>query len=138
MPSKALWVKRHHMYTCGLSYVFATPWTVACQAPLSMEFSRQDCWSEIPFPSGNLSNPEVEPESLVAPALVSGFFTTCPTWEALKIHCSLFPNTEIEGYSKCGLKKKKVLTTGSLDIQEFSVLSWKYSVHLKLCQNKNK
>ena len=32
----------------------------------------------------------------------------------------------------------KVLTTGSLDIQEFSVLSGKYSVSLKLCQNKNK
>lgn len=35
-------------------------------------------------------------------------------------------------------KKKKVLTTGSLDIQEFSVLSGKYSVSLKLCQNKTK
>jgi len=65
-----------------------------------MEFSRQDYWSEIPFPSGNLPNPEIERESLVAPALASGFFNTCPTWEALKIDCNLFLNTEIEGYSK--------------------------------------
>ena len=37
---------------------FATPWTVACQAPLSMEFSRQEYWSRLPFPSpGDLSHP---------------------------------------------------------------------------------
>ena len=31
--------------------LFATPWTVAYRAPASMEFSRQECWSELPFPS---------------------------------------------------------------------------------------
>ena len=41
-----------------------TPWTVACQAPLSMGFSRQEYWSELPFPSpGDLPNPEIEPVS---------------------------------------------------------------------------
>ena len=47
-----------------LSHVqfFATPWTVACQAPLSMEFSRQEYWSGWPFPSpGNLPNPGIKP-----------------------------------------------------------------------------
>ena len=40
------------------------PWTVACQAPLSMEFSKQECWSALPYPSpGNLSDPEIEPKS---------------------------------------------------------------------------
>ena len=34
--------------------LFATPWTVAHQAPLSMEFSRQEHWSELPFPSPEL------------------------------------------------------------------------------------
>ena len=39
-----------------------TPWTVAHQAPLSMEFSRQEYWSELPFPSpGDLSDPGIEP-----------------------------------------------------------------------------
>ena len=41
-----------------------TPWTVACQAPLSMEFSRQEYWNELPFPSpGDLPDPETEPRS---------------------------------------------------------------------------
>ena len=44
--------------------LFATPWTVACQAPLSMGFSRQEYWSGLPFPSpGDLLNPEIEPGS---------------------------------------------------------------------------
>ena len=38
-----------------------TPWTAACKAPLSMGFSRQEYWSEFPFPSpGDLPNPGVE------------------------------------------------------------------------------
>ena len=39
----------------------ATPWTVACQAPLSMGFSRQEYWSGLPFPSpGGLPHPGIE------------------------------------------------------------------------------
>ena len=42
----------------------ATPWTVACQAPLSMRFSRQEYWSGLPFPSpGGLPDPGIEPRS---------------------------------------------------------------------------
>ena len=41
-----------------------TPWTVACQAALSMGFSKQEYWSGLPFPSpGDLPNPEIEPRS---------------------------------------------------------------------------
>ena len=44
--------------------LFATPWTVAYQAPPSMGFSRQECWSGLPFPSpGDLPNPGIEPGS---------------------------------------------------------------------------
>ena len=44
--------------------LFATPWTVALQAPLSMEFSRQEYWSGLPFPSpGDLPNPGLKPRS---------------------------------------------------------------------------
>ena len=57
--------------------------TVACQAPLPMEFSRQDYWSGLPFPtSGDLSKPGIEPRSFEFPKLPSGFFTTSATWEA--------------------------------------------------------
>ena len=44
--------------------LFVTPWTVAYQAPPSMEFSRQEYWSGLPFPSpGDLPDPEIEPTS---------------------------------------------------------------------------
>ena len=46
--------------------LFATPWTVAYQAPWSMGFSRQEYWSGLPFPSpGDLPNPGIEPRSPV-------------------------------------------------------------------------
>ena len=54
--------------------LFATPWTIACQAPLSMGFPRQEYWNGLPFPfSGNLPDPGIEPK---APSLAGGFFTT--------------------------------------------------------------
>ena len=60
-----------------------TPWTVACQAPLSLGFSRQEYWSGLPCPPpGDLPNPEIKPSFLMSPALAGGFFTTSPTWEA--------------------------------------------------------
>ena len=60
--------------------LLVTPWTVAHQSPLSMEFSRQEYWSRLPFPSpGDLPNPGITPLSL---ALAGGFFNTCATMEA--------------------------------------------------------
>ena len=57
----------------GQVRLFATPRTIAHQAPLSMGFPKQEYWSGLPFPSpGNLPNPGIEPES---PALAGGFFT---------------------------------------------------------------
>ena len=53
-----------------------TPWTIACQSPLSMGFSRQDHWSGSPFPSpGDLSDLGIEPRS---PALQADFLPTEP------------------------------------------------------------
>ena len=57
-----------------MSDLFVTPWTIACQAPLSMEFSRQEYWSELPFHSpGDLPDPGVKPRSptLQADSLLS-------------------------------------------------------------------
>ena len=60
-----------------------TPWTVACQAPLSMGLSRQKYWSGLPFPSpGDLPDPGIKLASLLSPALASGFFTTSAAWKA--------------------------------------------------------
>ena len=61
------------------------PWTVACQVPLSMGFSRQEYWSELLHtPPGNLSNPGTELMSLASFASAGWFFTTNATWEAQK------------------------------------------------------
>ena len=64
-------------------WLVATPWTVALQVPLSMEFFRQEYWSELPFPTpGDLPDPGIQYVSLVSPALAGRFFTNCATWEA--------------------------------------------------------
>ena len=61
---------------CVLSHVrlFATPWPVDCQAPLSMEFSRQEHWNGSPFPPpGDLPDPGIEHGCSASPALAGGF-----------------------------------------------------------------
>ena len=59
-----------------MSDSFAAPWTVAPQAPLSMEFSRQEYWSGFPFPSpGYLLDPGIK---AVSPVLGGKFFTNEP------------------------------------------------------------
>ena len=66
-----LWSMGYMMMMCVLSrvWLFATPWTVACQAPLSMGFSRQEYWSRLPSPSpGDLPDPGVKPGSLALQA----------------------------------------------------------------------
>ena len=66
--------------------LFVTLWTVACQAPLSMVFSRQEHWSGLPCPPpGDLPDPGIEPVSLMSLALTGGLCTTGTTWEALNI-----------------------------------------------------
>ena len=73
----------------------AAPWTVAHQAPLSLEFSRQEYWSEVPFPSlGGLPKLGIEPVSLVSPALAGGFFTSA-IWEAHILHIFLNKLAEV-------------------------------------------
>ena len=88
IPNAAWWLKKKttlnyntymgYVCVCVLSRVrlFATPRTVAHQAPLSMGFPRQEYWSGLRFPPpGDLPNPGIEPAS---PALAGRFFTTEP------------------------------------------------------------
>ena len=59
--------------------LFVTPPTVACQAPLTVAFSRQEYWSRLPFPPpAHLPDTRNEPVSLGFPALAGGFVTTEP------------------------------------------------------------
>ena len=70
-----------HFCVWMLSHVqlFATPWTAAHQAPLSMGFSSLEHWSGLPFPPpGDLPDPGVGHASLASPALAGGFFIPEP------------------------------------------------------------
>ena len=59
--------------------LFVIPWTVACQALLSMGFPRQEYWSALPFPTpGDLPDPGIEPASFMTLVLAGRFFTTVP------------------------------------------------------------
>ena len=59
---------------CSFVQLFATPWTVACQVPLSMGFFRHEYWSRLLFPPlGDLPDPGFKPSSTV---LAAKFFTT--------------------------------------------------------------
>ena len=74
--------------TCVCSAVSdsVTSWTIACQAPLSMEFSRQEYWRELLFPTpGDLPDPRVELRSLVFLALAGGFFSSVPLGNVLGV-----------------------------------------------------
>ena len=65
------------MLSCSVMSNSATPRALACQASLSVELSRQEYWSGLPFPPpGDLPDPEIKPEPLVSPVLAGGFFTT--------------------------------------------------------------
>ena len=97
---------------CSCVQLFVTPCTVLGKAPLSMEYSRQGCWSGLPFPSpGDLPNPGNECASLVSPALAGRFFTTelhgkPKRWETVKLqkeadfkHHHIYPHERRQGES---------------------------------------
>ena len=79
--------------------LFATLWTVAFQALVTVGFSRQEYWSGLPCPPPvDLPDPGIELTSLMSPALAGRFFTTRALWEAhgevhikdLKVKCDLY------------------------------------------------
>ena len=85
------------MLSCfGHVWLFATLWTVALQAPLSMGFSRQEYWTGLPCPpSGDLPNPGIEPVSLLSPPSAGRFFTTSTSWETHPIFRRLFMKVKL-------------------------------------------
>ena len=77
----------------SLSHVilFVTLWTVACQAPMSVELSKQEYWSGLPFPSPrDLPDQGIEPVSLSSPAWQVDFFTTAPPRKPAHVTTFLF------------------------------------------------
>ena len=117
---------------------FATLWTVALQAPLSMGLSRQKYWSGLPFPPpGNLPDPRIKPADLTSPALAGGLFITSITWEAPRwkslSYVLLFatPLTGPPGSSVHGVLQTRILkwvailfSRGSSWCKDWSRVSW--------------
>ena len=99
-------------------WLFATPWTVAHQTPLSLGFSRQEYWSRFPFPSAGDPNPGIELMSLTSPVLQAGplplaspgkprlDYTAATTnsnfsgltQQKFTSHCALHPGQVIRGF----------------------------------------
>ena len=79
--------------------LFATPWAIAHQAPVSLGFSRQEYWSGLPLPSpGDIPNPGIKPASLMSPALAGRFFTTSATWEAPFVQGTTYSYQDLNQY----------------------------------------
>ena len=98
-PRAALehWLSSYHHVP-----LFATSWTAAGHAPLSMELSRQAYWSGLPFPSPRvLRYPGIEPMCLTSPAWAGVFFTTSATWEALHYSCKSVLHYTLKSQSLC-------------------------------------
>ena len=78
MPAVLLYSMLTCVLSCSVTSNSATPWTAACQAPLSIGFSRQEHWSGLPFLLQDLPDPGIEPGSPAFPALAGRFFTSEP------------------------------------------------------------
>ena len=96
-------------YCCGKKKVLvtqscltlSTPWTVACQALLSMEFPRQEYWSGLPFPSpGDLPDPGIEPR---VPTLQADSLPSEPqgSYSILWMHQKLLIDSPVNGHLGC-------------------------------------
>ena len=93
----------HIFSSCVLSHVrfFATPWAIPHQAPLSIEFSRQEYWSGLLFPTpGDLPNTGIKLVSPVSPTLAGGFFTTEP-YGKLKLDAYIISSIFSHHWASC-------------------------------------
>ena len=107
LKEDAIWKGCYFLYVCAKLLqscsTLCDPWTVAHQAPLSMGFSRQEHWSELPFPSpGDLPYPGIEPIALTSPTLPSGLFTTRQPRKPYFLYTSFkFHSFELDFKSYC-------------------------------------
>ena len=98
--------------------LFATLLTVACQASLSMGFSRQEYWSGLPCPSPrDLPNPGIELTSLTSSALAGRFFSTSATWKAHFTNDNVYNILQMVMYIKM-----KIILCQLLHLQLFSLI----------------
>ena len=104
---------------CMLSHfscvpLFATTGTVACQDPLSVGFSRHECWSRLLWPSPrDLPNAGTWPASLMSSALTDMFFTTGATWQAPFLVINLMGLISYRGFPGSSAGKESTFNAGN-------------------------
>ena len=98
---RGLWERLKRVLSHFSHVGFCDPRT-ALQAPLSMGFPRQQYWNGLPCPPpGDLPDPDIEPTSLVSPALAGGFFTTTSPGKPLRVaYLYLFPYNRRRSYKQ--------------------------------------
>ena len=118
------------VYVCVLSHVwpFATPWTVAHQAPLSIKFPRQEYGYGLPFPTpGNILNPGIKSVSPASLALAGRFFTTGPPGKLLQPNYQCSSLTEWK--SNCSKALAHYLTFSDYYSWSLNSANLNYTVH---------
>ena len=121
-------------------WLFVTPWNVALQAPLSMEFSNQEYWSGLPFPStGDLPDPRIEPgspalqaDSLLSEAPGSGTGAMCA--KSLQLGLTLWDpmNCSPPGSSVHGIFQARGLEWGAIAFST-ALYYCLLILHFKIC-----
>ena len=107
--------------------LFATPLTIAHQAPLSMAFSKQEYWSRLPFPTiGYLPDLGIKPASSAFPALAGRFFTNEPPGKRIFISVSMFMHAELLQLclTLCGIIDCSPLDSSVHGVLQARILEW--------------
>ena len=116
-----LYMTSVHAQSLRHVWLFATPWTLAHQAPLSMGFSRQE-----PFPSpGNLPNPGIEPQYPVSPTLAGIYFTSEPSGKPIMYDTAAAAAKSFQSYpTLCDPIDSSLLGSSVPGILQARTLEW--------------
>ena len=134
--SQKVFNTQHYAVLCLFSHVrlFVTPWTIASQAPLAMEFSKKECWSALPFPTpGDVPNTGIKPGFLMSPALAGGFFTTSTTWQVPPVRMAIIKK-KITTNNKClrGCGKREPSCTVGGNVNWYTTMENNVEIPLKI------
>ena len=119
---------------CFLNHVrlFATPWAIAHQAPLSLGFSRQENWSGWPCPPpGDLPSPGTGPRSPTSPSLAGRFFTVEPPGKFLYL-----TGTKMNKIWSFPCRTQRLLTEADSHTDQHSVEDSRTALHEEFCRSR--